>query len=150
MSTTFFFKITVMYRLIIKIDRHNVILFYVVYMRKRKYNIDASGFSCQNEACTKYHQPNTGHICFAYMSSGKNCSTAYLKCTVCKKYFSENKGTFFYRRKKSKTTIIQALNNTVEGGGIRATARVFNLNKNTLLNWIKDAGKRCANLEKKI
>ena len=118
-------------------------------MNKRKCDFDVGKFTCQNKNCQKYHEPNTGHVIFAYMNV-KSRSTAYLRCTICGKYFSENKGTFFYRRKKSKETIVQALQNTVEGCGIRATARVFNLSKDTVLAWVKHAGEYSRELEKKL
>ncbi len=70
-------------------------------MNKRKYTFDTSGFSCQNTDCHKYHKVNEGNVRFAYMS-GKYKQIAYLKCTACGRCFSENKGTIFFRRKKSK------------------------------------------------
>ena len=49
---------------------------------------------------------------------GSKCDTAYLLCKVCGKYFSENKGTFFYRKKTDKETISRALKSTVEGSNL--------------------------------
>ena len=117
--------------------------------RPRKHEFDAQNFVCQNEKCNAYHKANEGNCVFGYMGGSKR-DTAYLLCKVCGKYFSENKGTFFYRKKTDKETISRALKSTVEGSGIRATARVFDVDKNTVLNWVKGAGEYSQNLEKKI
>ena len=89
-----------------------------------------------------------GHVKFAYMNK-KVKQVMYLKCTICKKHFSENKGTIYFRRKKNKTMITQVLQNTTEGCGIRATARVFNISKDTVFAWVKEAGKDSQVLGKK-
>ena len=92
---------------------------------------------------------NTRHVKFAYMNK-KAKQVMYLKCTICKKHFSENKGTIYFRRKKNKTMITQVLQNTTEDCGIRATARVFNISKDTVLAWVKEVGKYLQVLGKKI
>ena len=80
----------------------NLIFVLCLIMKKnRKYEFDASNFCCQNEKCKKYKKENTGDVKFLYFN-GKQKKTAYLKCTVCGKVFSENKGTFFYRKKIDK------------------------------------------------
>jgi len=117
--------------------------------RKRKHDFDATGIVCQNPGCKEYHRPNHGHVKFAYMGGTKR-DTAYLRCDACGRHFSENKGTFFYRKKTDRDTITKALKSTVEGTGIRATARVFDLGKNTVLEWVKEAGAYSQDLEKKI
>jgi len=71
----------------------------------------------------------------------------YLKCTRCGRRFSENKGTIFFKKRTDKKTIEQILKSTSEGLGIRGAARTFNLNKNTVLSLVHQAGKHCENVE---
>lgn len=113
----------------------------------KKYNFNVSKFVCQNEKCKDFHKSNNGQVVFKYLGGTKK-DTKYLKCKTCGKIFSEKKGTFFYKKHTDKDTIIKALNNTVEGAGIRPTARVFNIDKDTLLSWVKQAGKYANDVEK--
>lgn len=57
------------------------------------------------------------------------------QCTTCKKVFSETKNTFLEGLKKPISFIIQVLKARSEGLGFNAACRVFNISKNTLLNW---------------
>ena len=109
-------------------------------MAKKKYDIDTGKFTCQNKDCEMFCKANTGHVQFAYMNK-KAKQVMYLKCTICKKHFSENKGTIYFRRKKNKTMIAEVLQHTTKGCGIRATAKVFNISKDTVLTWVKEADK---------
>ena len=114
-----------------------------------RHNIDIGKFVCLNKECSKYNKENIdGHIVFSHMD-GKNKNIAYLKCTICGQRFSENKGTIFYRKKKSRDTISQVLTATSEGMGIRPAARTFGVNKNTILSWVKQGGEQSEKLEKK-
>lgn len=117
-------------------------------MNKKYFNIDVSKYVCQNEKCKVYKKPNNdNHIIFHHYQKNKNFKTMYLRCTKCNQIFSENKGTIFYNKKKEKQTIVKALKSTSEGTGIRGTARIFDVNRNTILSWVKEAGNHCKDIE---
>jgi transposase-like protein len=59
---------------------------------------------------------------------------------VCGKYFSETLGTPFYRSKTDAKTIIIALKAVAEGLSIQSTARVFNVDADTVVYWLSQAG----------
>ena len=114
---------------------------------KKLSEIDTSKFFCWNEECREYNKKGQGNI-KATQYDGKNKDILYLTCIVCKKKFSENKGTIFYNKKTKKNIIVQALKATSEGTGIRPTGRIFDVNKNTILSWVRLAGKHSEEIEK--
>ncbi len=114
---------------------------------KKLSDVDTSKFFCWNEECPDYEKRNNGNI-MASEYDGKNKDILYLRCRTCGKKFSENKGTMFYRKQWKKDTIVKALKSTSEGTGIRATSRIFDVNKNTIVSWVNDGGKHADELEK--
>lgn len=57
------------------------------------------------------------------------------KCEDCFTFFSETKNTFMERLKKPISLIWKVIKARTEGQGVNATARIFDISKNTLLNW---------------
>ena len=119
-------------------------------MKEKKYkDIDTSNFFCWNEECKEYQQRGHGNIKPLYYD-GKDKDILILRCDLCGKKFSENKGTIFFKKQIKKDTIAKALKSTSEGSGIRATGRIFGVNKNTVLSWVHQGGSHCEELEKKF
>ena len=117
-------------------------------MKKKYFNIDVSRYVCQNEGCEAYKKSNLdNHVIFHHFQKNKNFKTMYLQCKICNKIFSEYKGTLFFNKKKDKETIVRALKSASEGTGIRATGRIFDVNRNTILSWVQEAGRRCKDIE---
>ena len=54
-------------------------------------------------------------------------------------YFLETRGTIFHGKQASVERIIHVLACLAEGLGIRATARVFEVDANTVLHWLAEA-----------
>lgn len=125
------------------------IYFEEVEIMKITKDIDVSNFFCWNEECSEYQKRGHGNIEPAYYD-GKDKDILYLKCTTCNRKFSENKGTIFYNKKTKKDIIVKALKATSEGTGIRPTGRIFDVNKNTILSWVKTAGTHAEEIEKKF
>ena len=67
--------------------------------------------------------------------------TVHYLCRTCGKTFTETKGTFFYRLRTERKKILNALAIVTEQGGIRATARVTGIDKDTIQRWVDRAGK---------
>jgi transposase-like protein len=62
-----------------------------------------------------------------------------LHCTSCEGYFPEHHGTIFYGKQAAVELIVHVLACLAEGLGIRATARVFEVDANTVLHWLIEA-----------
>jgi IS1 family transposase len=63
-------------------------------------------------------------------------------CTSCKGYFLETHGTIFHGKQGSVERIVHVLACLAEGLGIRATARVFEVDANTVLQWLVEAAEQ--------
>jgi IS1 family transposase len=65
-----------------------------------------------------------------------------LQCTACDGYFPEHHGTIFHGKQAAVELIVRVLACVAEGLGIRATARVFEVDANTVLHWLVDAAEQ--------
>jgi hypothetical protein len=63
-------------------------------------------------------------------------------CTACKGYFPEHHGTIFYGKQVAVALIMRVLACLAEGLGLRATARVFEVDPNTVLRWLGEAAEQ--------
>jgi IS1 family transposase len=62
-----------------------------------------------------------------------------LHCTSCGGYVFETHGTIFYGKRVSVELIVRVIACLAEGLGIRGTARVFEVDPNTVLQWLVEA-----------
>jgi IS1 family transposase len=60
-------------------------------------------------------------------------------CTACEGYFPEHHGTLLHGKQVAVELIVHVLACLAEGLGIRATARVFEVAPNTVLDWLVEA-----------
>ena len=58
---------------------------------------------------------------------------------VCRGYFLETLGTIFHGKRASVELIVRVIACLAEGLGIRGTARVFEVDPNTVLQWLVEA-----------
>ena len=63
-------------------------------------------------------------------------------CLGCNGYFSEHHGTMFHGKQAAVELIVRVLACVAEGLGIRATARVFEVDANTVLHWLVEAAEQ--------
>ena len=63
-------------------------------------------------------------------------------CTACDGYFPEHHGTIFHGKRVAVELIVRVLACLAEGLGIRATARVFEVDPNTVLQWLVEAAEQ--------
>src|SRR5207302_9708297 len=61
------------------------------------------------------------------------------QCTACQGYFPEHHGTLFHGKRVSVDLIVHVIGCLAEGLGIRGTARVFEIDPNTVLSWLMEA-----------
>src|SRR6266446_5886732 len=65
-----------------------------------------------------------------------------LHCTSCDGYFPEHHGTIFHGKQATVELMVRVLACLAEGLGIRATARVFEVDPNTVLHWLVEAAEQ--------
>jgi IS1 family transposase len=65
-----------------------------------------------------------------------------LHCLGCNGFFLEHHGTIFHGKQASVELIVRVLACLAEGLGIRATARVFEVDPNTVLRWLVEAAEQ--------
>src|SRR5262252_5246933 len=65
-----------------------------------------------------------------------------LQCVSCEGYFSETHGTILHGKHASPELIMRVIACLAEGLGIRGTARVFELDPNTILSWLVEAAEQ--------
>jgi len=65
-----------------------------------------------------------------------------LHCTACDSYFPEHHGTLFHGKQAAVELIVRGLACLAEGLGIRATARVFAVAPNPVLQWLVEAAEQ--------
>jgi IS1 family transposase/transposase-like protein len=106
--------------------------------RGRQRSVDTSAHFCPNPACDYYEWVGLGNI----RSNGHPNGGRWrqLECTVCHKTFVETLNTIFYGKKHPAETIWRVLTSLAEGVGIRKTARIFDLDPNTVQEWLRQAG----------
>jgi IS1 family transposase len=64
------------------------------------------------------------------------------QCTSCEGYFPEHHGTIFHGKQVAVELMVRVLACLAEGLGIRATARVFEVAPNTVLQWLVEAAEQ--------
>jgi IS1 family transposase len=65
-----------------------------------------------------------------------------LYCSRCRGYFLETHGTIFHGKRVSADLIVHVIGCLAEGLGVRGTARVFEVDPNTVLQWLVDAAEQ--------
>jgi hypothetical protein len=60
----------------------------------------------------------------------------------CERFFYETHGTIFHGKRSSPELIVHVIACLAEGLGIRGTARVFEIDANTVLKWLVEAAEQ--------
>lgn len=103
----------------------------------RPRSVDTSSHFCPEKRCEYHGWLGRGNIrANGHPNGGR---WRQLQCIVCGKYFIETTNTIFYGKKATAETIWQVLKALAEGLNIRATARVFDLDPNTVERWLGQA-----------
>lgn len=99
---------------------------------------------CINETC-EYHD-KVGSM----VKTGRSGKNAYFQCRRCKRGYSSTYGTIFRRKKTAPEEIIRVLKSLAEGNSIRGAGRIFDHDKNAIINWLKQAGEHCEKVERQL
>jgi IS1 family transposase/transposase-like protein len=92
---------------------------------------------CPEKTCRYYGWVGRGNI----RANGHPGSGPWrqLQCVVCQTYFLETQGTPFHGKRVPAMLLVRVVTAVAEGLGIRAVARVFEVDPNTILAWLGEA-----------
>jgi len=91
---------------------------------------DLARFCCQNPDCSRFGQRNAGNL--LVIDHFARAGHRLLFCRTCRFRFSEFKGTPFFNSKLPHEKVLAILRHLAEGCGIRQTARLVGVNKDTV------------------
>jgi hypothetical protein len=109
----------------------------LVSTRGRRRQVDTSTHFCPNPDCRYQGWIGWGNLRANGHPNGGHWRQ--LLCVVCRRYFLETLGTIFHGKRGSDDLIVRVIACLAEGLGIRGTARVFEIDPNTVLSWLVEA-----------
>ena len=98
---------------------------------------------CPNKQCKDYGLRGQGNIAIRG-KYGKDKSRDLLYCRTCGKRFASTRASAMFGLHLPVETIRQIIHHAAEGVGVRATARLLGLDKDTVNRVILRAGEHCA------
>jgi IS1 family transposase len=107
------------------------------FTRGRRRRVNTSGHFCPQAACAYHGWVDWGNIRANGHPSGRRWRQ--LVCLGCHGYFLETLGTPFHGKQVEPDKLVWAIAALAEGLGIRAVARVFEADPNTVLGWLVEA-----------
>src|SRR5438477_6342207 len=115
---------------------------HIVSTRGRRRQVDTSRHFCPDPTCRYGGWLGLGNISANGHPSGG--PWRQLHCTSCGGYFQETHGTPFHGKHVSPDMLVWAVGALAEGLGIRAVARVFEVDPNTVLAWLVEVAEHAA------
>lgn len=102
-------------------------------------------YFCPNDLCKDYGLRNQGNISVRG-KYGKDKNRDLLYCRTCGKRFAATQSRALFGLHLRAETIRQIIHHAAEGVGVRATARLLELDKDTVNRVILRAGEHCAHV----
>src|SRR5262245_59465033 len=109
----------------------------LTFPRGRRRTVDTHKHFCPAAGCAYRGWLGRGNIRANGHPGGK--AWRQLQCVSCGGYFYETHGTIFHGKRASSELIVHVMACLAEGLGIRGTARVFEIDPNTVLGWLVEA-----------
>src|SRR6267142_989265 len=106
----------------------------IVPTRGRRRQVDTSTHFCPNPDCAYRGWVGWGNLRANGHPNGGPWRQLY--CTRCEGYFQETQGTPLHGKRVEPQKLVWAVGALAEGLGIRAVARVFEVDPNTVLQWL--------------
>jgi len=107
---------------------------------RRPRTVDTSRHFCPHTGCRYRGWLGLGNLRANGHPSGG--PWRQFQCTSCQGYFPEHHGTIFHGKQGAVELSVRVLACLAEGLGIRATARVFEVDPNTVLHWLVEAAEQ--------
>lgn len=110
---------------------------------------DLSRFCCLNPGCPDYGRRGQSNlsVCMRY---GREPQHRLLYCASCKARFSERKGTPLFDARLPRSTLLAILAHLAEGCGVRQTARLVGVGKDTVTRFARVAGDHARQLHDEL
>ena len=105
------------------------------------------GDFCPNEVCPDYGKRQSDQQHNNKRFGKTQAGRQRYQCKTCKKTFTETKGTIFYRRRTPEKEILDTLAHIAEGNRISSLERVKGHKEDTIIEWIREAGKHAEVIE---
>src|SRR4029453_13313139 len=114
----------------------------IIPPRGRRHQVDTATHFCPNPVCAYRGWAGWGNLRANGHPSGGPWGQLY--CTRCEGYFQETHGTPLHGKRVASEKLVWAVGALAEGLGIRAVARVFEVDPNTVLAWLVDVADHAA------
>jgi hypothetical protein len=106
----------------------------MIFTRGRRRYVDTTGHFCPHAACAYHGRVGWGNSRANGHPNGRHWRQ--LGCLGCQRHFLETHGTLFHGKQVDPDTLVWAIAALAEGLGLRAVARVFEVDPNTVLGWL--------------
>lgn len=112
----------------------------ITFTRGRRRTVDTHAQFCPDPDCSYYGWLGRGNL----RANGHPGAQPWRQfhCVSCRGYFYETTGTIFLGKRASPALIVWVIACLAEGLGIRGTARVFEIDANTVLQWLVEAAEQ--------
>jgi transposase-like protein len=107
---------------------------------RRPWTVDTTADFCPHTTCEYRGWLGRGNLRANGHPRGGPWRQFY--CRGCNGYFLETHGTIFHSKRVTVELLVRVLACLAEGLGIRATARVFAVDPNTVLQWLGEAAEQ--------
>ena len=107
------------------------------FTRGRRRHIETTAHFCPHPTCAYHGRVDWGNIRANGHPNGRRWRQ--LVCLGCRRYFLETVGTPLHGKQVDPDKLVWAVAALAEGLGIRAVARVFETDPNTVLGWLMEA-----------
>ena len=114
----------------------------LVSTRGRPRQVDTSSHFCPQPPCAYRGWMGLGNISANGHPNGGPWRQLY--CTACDSYFQETHGTPLHGKRVAPEKLVWAVGALAEGLGSRAVARVFEVDPNTVLQWLVEVADHAA------
>jgi IS1 family transposase len=118
----------------------------MVTIRGCPRTVDTQHHFCPSPHCAYYGWVGFGNVrANGHPNGGR---WRQLQCVACRTYFLETHGTPLHGTRVTPELVVWAVGALAEGMGIRAVARVFAVDPNTVLQWLVEAADHAAALSR--
>jgi transposase-like protein len=109
----------------------------MIVTRGRHRHVETTGHFCPHATCSYHGRVDWGNIRANGHPNGRRWRQ--LVCLGCRSYFLETTGTPLHGKQVDPDKLVWAIAALAEGLGIRAVARVFETDPDTVLGWLVEA-----------